>query len=68
MQFPVASTNTALEMLPFPATMTTRMGANQAFLDACPSCPSQEDLREDWKKEQVYQANVAYLEWDISQV
>lgn len=68
MQLPPAGTDAARGPLPFPATMTTRMGAKQAFLDACLSFPFREDLREDLKKEQVYQANVAYLEWDISQV
>jgi len=66
-QLPVPSTNTARGPLPFPATVTTRMGAKQAYLDACLSFPSQKDLRQGWKKEE-YQDNTAYLEGDILQI
>lgn len=68
LQLPMAGTDTALGLLPFPAAVTTRMGAKLAFLDACPAFPSRKDLREDWKKEAAYQANVAYLGRDILQV
>lgn len=43
----------ALRLHSFLATLTRRMGANQAFWGPCLSFPSQEDLREDWNKEQV---------------